>query len=175
MPASSKPFSPPPFAAESLRCQARASDVEAVARLVAATGVFSPAEIGIARELVEEHLAKGAEASGYHVLFADGACGLDGYACFGPIPGTVNRWELYWIAVHPKARGKGLGSLLQQGSERRIREKEGVLLIAETSTRPDYAPARRFYVAQGYVLLAEIADWHDEGDGLAIFGKRLDR
>jgi len=25
----------------------------------------------------------------------------------------------------------------------------------------------------GYTLLAEVPDWHDEGDGLAIFGKRL--
>jgi hypothetical protein len=33
--------------------------------------------------------------------------------------------------------------------------------------------ARRFYFAQGYALLAEIPDWHDDGDGLAIFGKRL--
>lgn len=49
----------------------------------------------------------------------------------------------------------------------------GVIMIAETSTRPDYEPANRFYRAQSYKLLADIPDWHADGDGLAIYGKRL--
>lgn len=158
---------------EVLRAAPRPADVDAVERLVRATGVFNESEIAIARELVAENLARGAEQSGYHFLFADGANGIEGYTCFGPIPGTVNRWELYWIAVDPRASRSGLGKRLQLASEDAVRAKGGVLLIAETSTRPDYAPARRFYLGQGYKLLAEIPDWHDEGDGLAIFGKRL--
>ena len=54
-----------------------------------------------------------------------------------------------------------------------MRAMGGVMMIAETSTRPDYAPARKFYLSQGYKLLAELPDWHDDGDGLAIYGKRL--
>ena len=98
---------------------------------------------------------------------------MDGYPCFGPIAGTAGRWELYWIAVDPNAHRSGLGKRLQAASEEAVRSRGGVMLIAETSTRPDYNPARRFYLAQGYRLLAEIPDWHDDGDGLAIFGKRL--
>ena len=151
----------------------RATDVDAGERVVRLTGVFNEGEVSIARELIEENLAKGAEASGYHFLFADGARGVDGYTCFGPIAGTAGRWELYWIAVDPGAHWSGLGKRLQAASEEAVRALGGVMMIAETSTRPDYAPARRFYLAQGYRLLAEIPDWHDDGDGLAIFGKRL--
>jgi GNAT superfamily N-acetyltransferase len=161
------------FAVESFRERARESDPEAVERLVRSAGVFNDGEIGIARELVEDNLSKGAEASGYHFLFADGPHGIDGYACFGPIPATAGRWELYWIAVDPRAARAGLGRRLQAASEEAVRRMGGALLIAETSTRSDYAPARRFYLSQGYALLAEVPDWHDDGDGLAIFGKRL--
>ena len=155
------------------RDRPQAADVEAIEELVRLTGVFSQDEVAIARELIEETLAKGAEASGYHFLFADGSHGLEGYTCFGPIEGTVRRWELYWIAVDPRAHRSGLGKRLQAASEEAVRARGGVMMIAETSTRPDYSPARGFYVAQGYRLLAEIPDWHDDGDGLAIFGKRL--
>ena len=147
--------------------------MDAVERLVRLTGVFNEGEVAIARELIEENLAKGSEASGYYFLFADSAQGVDGYTCFGPIAGTAGRWELYWIAVDPHAHRSGLGARLQAASEDAVRALGGVMMIAETSTRPDYGPARRFYLAQGYRLLAEIPDWHDDGDGLAIFGKRL--
>jgi ribosomal protein S18 acetylase RimI-like enzyme len=155
------------------RDQPRVSDVAEVERLVRLTGVFNDGEVAIARELIEESLAKGAEASGYHFLFADGSNGVDGYTCFGPIAGTAGRWELYWIAVDPYGHRSGLGKRLQAASEEAVRALGGVMMIAETSTRPDYSPARGFYLAQGYRLLAEIPDWHDDGDGLAIFGKRL--
>jgi ribosomal protein S18 acetylase RimI-like enzyme len=162
-----------PCAVEAFRAEPRIADLDAVERLVRLTGVFNASEIAIARGLVEENLAKGAEASGYYFLFADGPEGVEGYTCFGPIPGTAGRWELYWIAVDPRAHRSGLGQRLQAASEQAVRAMGGVLLIAETSTRADYAPARGFYLAQGYKLLAEVPDWHDDGDGLAIFGKRL--
>src|SRR3954465_12829386 len=128
--------------AESFRSKPRAGDVDAVDRRVRLTEVFNDGEVAIARELVEECLARGEEASGYYFLFADGPNGVEGYTCFGHIPGTAGRWELYWIAVDPRPYRGGLGRRLQAASEEAVRAMGGVMMIAETSTRADYAPAR---------------------------------
>jgi len=162
----------PDAGAPAFRSTVQREDIAYVESLVRATGVFNANEIAIARDLVEEAIGRG-EAAGYKFLFADGPEGLQGYVCFGPIPGTAKRFELYWIAVHPLARRLHLGKRLQEAAEATVRGLGGVYMMAETSTRTDYAAARNFYAALGYRLLAEVPDWHDEGDGLAIFGKRL--
>ena len=148
-------------------------DVESVAKLVRSTEVFNGAEIDIAKELVEAHLRRGAFASGYYFLFADGADGLDGYVCFGPIPATDARFELYWIAVKPGTHRKGLGRQLQSAAEEAARSLGAKYMVAETSTTAAYAPARGFYLSVGYAQLGEIPHWYSDEDGRAVFGKQL--
>ena len=159
---------------EHFRAAVKPEDAEMVEKLARASDVFNAGEIRIARELVEENLARGSEASGYHFLFEDGNDGqLEGYVCYGPIPATDRRYELYWIAVRKAVQRTKLAARLLKACEDEVREMGGAMLIAETSIRPDYVAANKFYLAQGYVLLGEIADWHADGDGLAIYGKRL--
>jgi len=159
---------------EHFRAAVKPEDAKMVEALARASGVFNEGEIRIARELVEENLARGSEASGYHFLFQDGNDGqLEGYACFGPIPATDRRYELYWIAVRKSVQRTKLAARLLKACEEEAREMGAVMLIAETSVRPDYVAANKFYLAQGYTLLGEISDWHADGDGLAIYGKRL--
>ena len=74
------------------------SDVESIRGIVSSTDFFSLEERSIAEELAEERLTKGV-SSGYHFLFAEGEGTVIGYACFGPIPGTRESYDLYWIAV----------------------------------------------------------------------------
>jgi ribosomal protein S18 acetylase RimI-like enzyme len=164
---------PAPQTVKAFRRRVRPEDAQAVEDLVRCIGIFNGEEVDVARELVEENLAKGEEASGYYFLFVEGEHGLEGYACLGPIPGTHRRFELYWIAVDPDARRRGLGRRLLNAAEELARELDAVYLVAETSTKPAYAPAREFYLSRGYQLLAEIPDWHDDGDGMAIFRKPL--
>ncbi|HEV2560995.1 MAG TPA: GNAT family N-acetyltransferase [Rhizomicrobium sp.] len=153
----------------SLRSALREGDAEAVARLVAHTGVFNAEEVAVARSLIEETRAH--DKGEYLFLMADGTDGLDGYVCFGPIPGTERRYELYWIAV--QARHRGLGRKLLAACERAIRQCCGTHLFAETSTREEYAPAHALYRSSGYRLEATVADYHADGDHMAIFAKRL--
>ena len=154
------------------REQLRPEDREAVGRLVRATGFFSEQEIGIAVELVEERLAKG-EASGYFFLFAESADCLLGYACFGPIPGTMNSFDLYWIAVDPGEQGHGIGRTLIAGAERIMAKRGARRIYADTSSRPQYNPTRAFYLACGYREAAFLADFYGPGDGKVIFIKEL--
>jgi len=159
---------------EHFRAAVKPEDAAMVEALARSSGVFNEMEIRISRELVEENLARGSEASGYHFLFYDGNDGaLDGYVCYGPIPATDRRFELYWIAVRNSARRTKLAARLLKACEDEAREMGAAMLIAETSVRPDYEPANKFYLSQGYRLLGEISDWHADGDGLAIYGKKL--
>jgi ribosomal protein S18 acetylase RimI-like enzyme len=154
------------------REQVMPKDREAVGRLVRATGFFSEEEVAIAAELADERLAKG-EASGYFFLFAEEEGHLLGYTCFGPIPGSVHSYDLYWIAVEPSAQERGLGKKLMAGSERIMAGRGAKRVYADTSSRPQYEPTRAFYRSCGYTQEALLADFYAAGDGKVIFVKTL--
>ena len=154
------------------REEPRLGDREAVGRLVRATGFFSEEEIGIAVELVGERLEKG-EGSGYHFWFAEEEGRLLGYACFGPIPGSAHSHDLYWIVVDPGKQGKGLGRLILEGAERIMAGRGARRVYADTSSRPQYAPTRGFYLSCGYRREALLEDFYAPGDGKVIFAKLL--
>jgi len=86
-------------------------DRENVRRLVESTGVFSPVEIEVAVELIDDRLSRG-PASDYHFLFAEQAGRVVGYACYGRIPLTAASFDLYWIAVDRSLPGGGIGRAL---------------------------------------------------------------
>lgn len=150
----------------------RPGDIEAVRGLVHSTGVFSPEEVRVAGELVEEALY---EQQDYAFVFARSHQGrkLAGYACFGDIPLTDNRYDLYWIAVHPSLFGQNIAAELLRRVETRIRNSGGRILYAETSGRDSYAPARRFYIKNGFEECANIPDFYKLGDAKVIYSKRL--
>ena len=154
------------------RSEPRPADREAVRLLVTGTKVFSPIEIVWAVEVVDDALNRG-RGAGYHFLFADGTEGLEGYACFGPIEGTDNRFDLYWIVVSPTAQGKGLGRRLLAESMGAARARAATHMFIDTSTRPDYAPARALYEALGFAHMGTLVDFYRDGDSKALFGRKL--
>lgn len=148
------------------------SDPAAVAALVAATGVFTEDEIDVARQLVAERLING-PASGYDFIFAEQDGRLVGYSCFGPIPATDGRYDLYWIAVTPALHGRHLGRAVMRRSEQAMRRAGAQYVYIETSMRPAYAPTRKFYAACGYHKAAELTDFYRAGDSKGIFSRPL--
>lgn len=148
------------------------ADVQAVERLAAGSGFFNDAEVAVARELVEERLAKGL-ASGYLFLFAEEGTRLWGYACYGPIAGSLASWDLYWIVVEPSARGMGIGSLILAEMESRAVQEGAQRVYVETSSRELYGPTRGFYLAKGYRVEAELAGFYAPGDAKIILAKGL--
>lgn len=146
------------------------ADRPAIEELLGATGFFNPEEIAVALELVDDRLANGT-ASHYRFLVAEEGGVAVGYACWGPIPGTVAAADLYWIAVHPRSQGQGVGRVLLEEAERWIAEEGRSRIYVETATRAQYAPTRAFYSRCGYRLEAELADFYAPGDGKAIFLK----
>lgn len=149
------------------------TDVATVRNLTSATGFFSPDEISVAVELVEERLAKGIR-SGYHFLFAEHSGRVVGYTCFGPIPCTLASYDIYWIAVLPEVQSRGVGRELIKRTERKIADLGGKRIYVETSARDQYRPTLRFYQRQGYRQEALLKDFYGPGDHKAVFLKILE-
>jgi ribosomal protein S18 acetylase RimI-like enzyme len=155
-----------------VREKLRSDDRRAVRAIVAGTGMFDGDEIDVAVELVDAYLERG-PASGYAFLMAEQSGKLVGYVCYGPVPGADRRFEVYWIAVSPEAQGRGLGRFLMKETEKRIRASGGCRVYAETASRRQYLPTRRFYLASGYKKLGSLPHYYREGDGKVTYVKVL--
>jgi D-alanine-D-alanine ligase len=155
-----------------LRTDVQPADCDSVRRIVTATGLFRPAEIDVAVELVEARLSKGA-SSGYEFAFAEQKGEVVGYICFGKNTLTVSSFDIYWIAVEPTKHGQGIGRLLLEEAERQIAEAAGTRIYIETSHRADYQATRGFYDRCGYTLEAILQDFYAPGDSKATYVKTL--
>jgi GNAT superfamily N-acetyltransferase len=149
-------------------------DREPLEKLIRETAFFNPEEVDVALELIDDRLSQG-EASHYRFLVAEEDGEVSGYACWGPIPGTQASADLYWIVVDPKHQGKGIGAALLKDAEAWMASAGRTRVYVETSTRAQYDGTRRFYLACGYKLAAELEDFYAPGDGKAMFLKVLER
>lgn len=138
--------------------------------------MFRPEEIETLMEIFQEVCTKGSEGSGYHFLVwvdGDGEEEIQGLICYGRRPMTRWSWDLYWLMVDPRARGRGIGTALLRAMEDHLRREGGRWILVETATSAPYVPARRFYARNGFRLLGTVEDFYEEGEGLAIYVKDL--
>jgi ribosomal protein S18 acetylase RimI-like enzyme len=155
-----------------IRRTLRANDRGPIERLLGSTGFFNPEELEVAMELVDDRLLEG-EQSHYRFLVAEHGSRVAGYACWGPIPGTRESVDLYWIAVDPAFQGRGVGRELLTAAERWIAEAGRRRVWVETAGRPQYRPTRDFYLACGYRVAAELEGYYAPGDDKVVFLKVL--
>lgn len=147
--------------------------MDSVREIVEATGFFTPDEVDMAVELVDAGIA-GGSISDYLFLFCEDKSGaVLGYTCYGPVPCTVGSFDLYWIAVHPRRQGSGIGKELLERTEEKIRGLEGMRIYIETASRDLYRPTQRFYARCGYRREALLKDYYSPGDSKIIYVKRL--
>lgn len=154
------------------RTEPTTADAVAIEKLVLETGFFTTEEVAIARELVDERLAKGA-ASGYEFLLADLNGSLVGYSCYGHIAGTDHSYDLYWIAVSPQQQRSGIGRKILAETEAVIARSTNARIYIETSGKPQYQPTQAFYEKNGYVLEARLVDFYRVDDDKLIYVKAI--
>lgn len=151
----------------------RPEDKESIENLLRATDVFNDEELDVAVELIEIYLDD-PDQKDYEIFTSvDERERVNGYVCIGPTPATQGTYDLYWIAVTPEAHGKGIGSTLLRFTEEHLKQKGGRLLIAETSSTPEYEKTRAFYLRKGFQQQARIQEYYKPGDDLIIYGKIL--
>lgn len=151
----------------------RTDEATPIVQLAREAQVFDDEEIAAVEELVSDYVAKG-DASPYRFLSCRQDGRVLGFTCYCARSLTRSTFDLCWICSAPDAQHQGVGSALLQQTEQAIRLRGGRLLLVETSSRPEYEPARRFYESHGYRREAVVADFYAEGDSLVLYSKRLE-
>ncbi|MBI4620311.1 MAG: GNAT family N-acetyltransferase [Desulfobacterales bacterium] len=148
-------------------------DRSEILRLIEGTGTFNEMEIQVAAEVIDDAL-RHPEKSDYNIFSAvDASDSPNGYICFGPIPMTQDRYDLYWIAVDKTASRQGVGGKLLKFMEANLLKKGAGRVYVDTSSTPPYKAARAFYGKHGYRLVCVLDDFYRKGDHKMIFMKEL--
>jgi ribosomal protein S18 acetylase RimI-like enzyme len=155
-------------------------DRDQVLAVLRSDGTFQDEEVEVAMELLDSALAGSRD---YHALVcvhdADDrpggvGVGVAGYVCYGHTPMTVGTFDLYWIATHRDARGRGVATLLVNAMERELWAQGARIVRIETSQLEAYGAARSFYARHGYVEVGRIRDFYRAGDDLVTLAKHLE-
>jgi GNAT superfamily N-acetyltransferase len=88
-----------------------------------------------------------------------------GFLTYEPRPGSD--WEITWMAVRADRRGAGIGTALVDALVDRLPDATRSLLVKTLSDRdgdpgPEYAQTRAFYLARGFMPIAELDIWGPE-------------
>lgn len=146
-----------------------------LAEILRGTGAFSDDEVLVGIELFDAAItSESSHDTDYSFLGAfTPEAELVGYACYGPTPGTDRVYDLYWIAVDARAHRAGIGTTILTEVERRLQQRHARMLVAETSSRSDYAATRDFYRRRGYAESARVHEFYAPGDDRIMFTKRF--
>jgi ribosomal protein S18 acetylase RimI-like enzyme len=149
------------------------ADTPALLALTAGTGFFKPMEVETLEEVLNDYFASNRDDFGHRCFVWEEAGSVRGYVYHAPEEMSDRTWYVWWIAVAADQQGRGLGGKLLAFAEDDIRTRGGRLLVVETSDTAHYEPTRRFYLKHGYTPAATIPDFYADGDGMAVFTKRV--
>jgi ribosomal protein S18 acetylase RimI-like enzyme len=96
-----------------------------------------------------------------------------GFAYCEPERMTEGTYNLLAIAVSTDRQRSGIGAALIRHVENDVRDRNGRLLLVETSTDSDQDGARAFYLKDGFTEEARIRDFYAPGQTKIVFWKEL--
>lgn len=144
-----------------------AEDTTALLALAEATGLFPPEGLQMMAEAYESNH----DADSFWLTDDDD--GPVGVAYCEPERMTDGTWNLQMILVHPNRQGQGRGTKLLQHVEQTVTQRNGRMLIIDTSGVPEFEQTRAFYKKCGYETEARIRDFYAAGDDKVVFRKVL--
>lgn len=86
---------------------------------------------------------------------------------------TEGTYNLLAIGVSKHAQRKGIASQMMKYIEQQLTQKDGRILIVETSSDDAQIGARKLYQKIGYTQAAVIKDFWKDGEDKIIFWKKL--
>ncbi|MFA7348373.1 MAG: GNAT family N-acetyltransferase [Desulfurivibrionaceae bacterium] len=149
-----------------------AEDRAQLLRLVERQDNFNSQEVAVAIEVIDDTLDPAKNDYSILVAVAEGQ-GVAGFVCYGEIPMTDRRFDLYWIAVDPDLGRQGVGKQLLARMEEELAGQGGGIVYVDTSSTPGYDRARSFYEKNGYQVACVLTDFYRAGDDRVIYRKTL--
>ena len=147
-------------------------DADAIARVAKSAGVFTSEELRVVQEMVDAYFNPEPRDDHTFVIYRNGdPNSIAGFACYGPTPFAQGIWDLYWICVDRPYQAMGIGGQLLQNIEQQVRARGGRAIYLETSSSPEYQPARDFYQRHGYECAARFSDFYAPGEDKIVYRK----
>lgn len=150
------------------------ADRARVNHILEATQVFNREELDCAASLFDSYIERGSDPENYVFLGAYEGNHILGFICYGKASLTDRVYDLYWIATDPRYQKMGIAGLLLKALDQRLKTLGARMVLAETSSRPDYRNAQRTYLKNGYQLVATIQDFYAVKNDMLVFSKRYD-
>ncbi len=153
-------------------------DRDPLATLLRRTDTFTADEVDVALELIDDSINR-SQSSGYECVVACEPLGdgddeaVMGYLSYGRTPMTEGTYDLYWVAVDPTYRGKGVGKALCRAFEETVRQRDGHLIRVETSSQEAYGGTVQFYTDAGYIEGGRLPGFYKPGDDLIILYRTI--
>ncbi len=152
----------------------KSDDRSQIENILSQTGNFKKVECDVAMELIDIAILR-PEQEDYNIFVYEEDGKVLGYHCTGKRALTDGVFDLYWIVVTQEVQGKGIGSMLLKHAEDLVVKNNGRWLLAETSSKDNYADTRNFYMRKKYSVVAQINDFYSLNDSLIIFGKYFNK
>jgi len=149
-----------------------AQDREQLLSLVRLQDNFNAQEVEVAIEVIDDTLDPTKNDYSIFVAVAEER-GVVGFICYGEIPMTDRRFDLYWVAVDPDMGRQGVGRLMLARMEAELSAQGPAKVYVDTSSTPGYDRARRFYEKNGYRVACVLHDFYRDGDDKVIYLKEL--
>ena len=150
-----------------------AGDRAALCSIIGRCANLSDEEKDCAKELLDVYLDDSGQRDYSFIAATSENDRPKGYACFGKRPLADGVYDLYWIAVDPDERRRGVGKRLIEAVEAAVKARGARMLIAETSGLDANMTVRDFYIRGGFKEEARIKDFHRTGDALVIYARRF--
>ncbi len=137
------------------------------------TKVFTSQEIDVAMELIDIVLKDRSQRDYAIHCIVNHQDQPIGYICYGSTPMTQGTYDLYWIVVDPDFQNQGAGSKLLDFLENQVRQARGRMILADTSSIPQYTVTQKFYLQNGFQEVSRVPDYYYPGNDRITFCKKL--
>ncbi len=137
------------------------------------TKAFTSQEIDVAMELIDIVLKDQIQRDYTIHCIVNHQDQPIGYICYGSTPMTQGTYDLYWIVVDPDFQNQGAGSKLLDFLENQVRQARGRMILADTSSIPQYTVTQKFYLQNGFQEVSRVPDYYYPGNDRITFCKKL--